>query len=81
MRAIVNKDFFLSQTLPIKKIDRIAISAYGGDLSGVSLGSADNFRIPAHVLEPGQNVLTPTEWRNLLARVQNWPAGMGIINI
>lgn len=33
MRAIVSKDFFLSQTLPIKKIDRIAISAYGGDVS------------------------------------------------
>ncbi|HWR43992.1 hypothetical protein [Sporomusa sp.] len=81
MRAIVSKDFFLSQTLPIKKIDRIAISAYGGDLSGASLGSAENFRIPADVLEPGQIILTPLEWRNLLTRVQNWPAGMGIISL
>ncbi|HWR08644.1 hypothetical protein [Sporomusa sp.] len=81
MRAIVSKDFFLSQTLPIRKIDRIAISAYGGDLSGTGLGSSENFRIPAHVLEPGQVILTATEWCNLLARVQNWPASMGIINL
>lgn len=81
MRAIVSKDFFLSQTLPIKKIDRIAISAYGGDLSGTGLGSAENFRIPAHVLEPGQLILTPQEWRSLLARVQAWPASLGIISL
>ncbi|SCM80831.1 conserved hypothetical protein [uncultured Sporomusa sp.] len=81
MRAIVSKDFFLSQTLPIKKIDRIAISAYGGNVSGTSLGSSENFRIPAHILEPGQTILTPLEWRNLLARVQNWPASMRIINV
>ncbi len=81
MRVIVSKDFFLSQTLPIKKTDRIAISAYGGDLSGTSLGSAENFRIPAHVFEPGQVILSPLEWHNLLARVQNWPANLGIINL
>ncbi len=81
MRAIVSKDFFLSQTLPIKKIDRMAISAYGGDLSGTGLGSAENFRIPAHVLEPGQVILTAAEWCSLLARVQNWPASMGIISL
>lgn len=79
MRAIVSKEFFLSQTLPIKKIDRIAISAYGGDLSGTSLGSSENFRIPADVLDPGQLILTPLQWRDLLARVQNWPAKLGII--
>ncbi|WP_371371630.1 hypothetical protein [Sporomusa aerivorans] len=81
MRASVTKDFFLSQTLPIRKTDRIAISAYGGDLSGTSLGSSENFRIPAHVFEPGQVILTPQEWRSLLARVQNWPANIGIINL
>jgi hypothetical protein len=81
MRAIVSKDFFLSQTLPIRKIDRITISAYGGELSGTSLGSAENFRIPAHVLDPGQVILSPSEWINLLARVQNWPASMGIIQL
>ncbi|MBP2636173.1 MAG: hypothetical protein H6Q72_2080 [Firmicutes bacterium] len=81
MRAIVSKDFFLSQTLPIRKIDRIAISAYGGDLSGTALGSSENFRIPATVLEPGQVILTTAEWISLLNRVQRWPAGIGIINL
>lgn len=81
MRAIVSKDFFLGQTLPIKKTDRIAISAYGGDLSGTSLGSAENFRIPAHILEAGQVILSPAQWHSLLARVQNWPASMGVISL
>ncbi len=81
MRAIVSKDFFLGQTLPLRKIDRVAISAYGGDLSGTGLGSTENFRIPAHVLDPGQVVLTSVQWRSLLARVQNWPANMGVISL
>lgn len=81
MRAIVSKDFFLAQTLPIRKIDRITISGYGGELSGTSLGSAENFRMPAHILDPGQVILSPSEWINLLARVQNWTASMGVIQL
>lgn len=81
MRAIVSKEFFLGQTLPIRKIDRITISAYGGELSGTGLGSAENFRIPAHVLESGQVILSTSEWISLLARVKNWPASMGIIHL
>ncbi|BBB89876.1 MAG TPA: hypothetical protein PKA28_11590 [Methylomusa anaerophila] len=80
MRAIVSKDFFLSQTIPIKKIERITLSAYGGELAGTSIGSAETFRMPSHVLEPGQVFLTSTQWCNLLARVQNWPASLGVIN-
>lgn len=81
MRAIVSKDFFLGQTLPIKKINKITISAYGGELAGTSIGSAETFRMPSDVLEPGQVFLTTTEWLALLNRVQNWPASMGIINL
>jgi hypothetical protein len=82
MRAIVNKDFFLGQALPIKKMERITISGYGGELSGTSIGSAETFRIPAHIIESGQVYLTQVEWRSLIVKAQNWQYGdMLVINL
>ncbi len=76
MKVTVNKDFFLGQALPIMKFDRISIAAYGGILSVASFGNVENFRVPAHVIEPGQAYLTAIEWHDLVMKVKAEPNKM-----
>jgi hypothetical protein len=73
MKATIYKDIFLKRALPIMEFDRISIAAYAGILSVASFGNAENFRIPAYIVEPGQAYLTAEEWRNLVTKVQLTP--------
>lgn len=81
MKVTVNKKLFLDQALPIIDFDRISLAAYGGMLSVASFGNTVNFRVPAHVAEPGQEFLTMEQWCDLVANIKDSPGSMADIEL
>ncbi|WP_371363744.1 hypothetical protein SRRS_46300 [Sporomusa rhizae] len=81
MKLTVNKKLFLDQALPIIDFDRISLAGYGGVLAVASFGNTVNFRVPAHVVEPGQVFLTIEQWRDLVAEIKDSPGSMADIEL
>ncbi len=70
MKATINRKLFLQQALPIIDSGDVSLMLHAGVLSVASFGNNINFRVPAHVIDPGQVFLSNEEWRKLVAEIQ-----------
>ena len=70
MKATINRKLFLEQALPITDSGDVSMMLHAGVLSVASFGNRINFRVPAHVTDPGQVFLTSEQWKELVRKCE-----------